>query len=88
MAFTPKQCTMELPSMKFNHSHFILSVQVTLTARDVPATSTVWPLNYTKLHEMARVNDYIYVSRYLITGADAASLYLKVCCDSPAELKA
>ncbi|GMH36554.1 hypothetical protein BSKO_04422 [Bryopsis sp. KO-2023] len=52
--------------------------RVTLTARDVAATETVWPLNYSKVHEMAEVGDLIYVSRYLVTGADAASLYFKV----------
>lgn len=65
----------------------ITSVQVTLTGRDVPATNTVWPLNYSRFNEMAAPNDYIYVSRYLITGADAASLYLKVFCHSPTQLQ-
>lgn len=54
------------------------SERVVLTARDVPASANVWPLNYNKLHEMAEVDDLIYVSRYLVTGADAASLYFKV----------
>lgn len=52
---------------------------VTVTTRpDVQASSTVLPITYDKFTEMAQKGDTIYVGRYLVSGADSASLYLDV----------
>eukprot|EP00877_Chromochloris_zofingiensis_P009130 jgi/Chrzof1/4470/Cz14g14130.t1_PYK3[v5.2] len=52
---------------------------VTLTTRDdVEATDDIWPVTYPNLHAMAETGDTIYVGRYLVCGADSASLYLNV----------
>lgn len=52
---------------------------VTVTTRaDVAASSTMLPITYDKFTEMAQKGDTIYVGRYLVSGADSASLYLDV----------
>ncbi|GFH20820.1 pyruvate kinase, partial [Haematococcus lacustris] len=52
---------------------------VTLTTRlDVATSASVLPLTYDKFNEMAQKGDTIYVGRYLVSGADTASLYLEV----------
>ena len=49
-----------------------------LTTRDVPFTNSVFPVNYEKFAELAEKGDFVYVSRYLTTGAETGALYLKV----------
>lgn len=52
---------------------------VTLTTRTgVEASDDVLPITYDKFHDMAEVGDTIYIGRYLVCGADSASLYLEV----------
>eukprot|EP00198_Chlamydomonas_reinhardtii_P006103 XP_001695439.1 pyruvate kinase [Chlamydomonas reinhardtii] len=53
--------------------------QVIITTRtDVDASSNVLPITYSKFTEMAVKGDTIYIGRYLVCGADSASLYLEV----------
>ncbi|KXZ44880.1 hypothetical protein GPECTOR_61g833 [Gonium pectorale] len=53
--------------------------QVIITTRpDVVASGAVLPITYSKFTEMAVKGDTIYVGRYLVCGADSASLYLEV----------
>lgn len=52
---------------------------VTLTgSSDVECSSSVFPLNYDQFHKMCEVGDTVYVGRYLVCGAESASLYLQV----------
>ncbi|WIA20835.1 hypothetical protein OEZ85_005187 [Tetradesmus obliquus] len=48
------------------------------TAPDVEATADVWPVTYPHLHNMVEEGDTVYIGRYLGTGSDSASLYLRV----------
>ncbi|GLC77052.1 hypothetical protein PLESTF_001878200 [Pleodorina starrii] len=53
--------------------------QVTITTRtDVDASDSVLPITYSKFTEMAVKGDTVYIGRYLVCGADSASLYLEV----------
>ncbi|GIL75743.1 hypothetical protein Vretimale_15284 [Volvox reticuliferus] len=53
--------------------------QVIITTRtDVEASSSVLPITYSKFTEMAVKGDTVYIGRYLVCGADSASLYLEV----------
>jgi pyruvate kinase len=52
--------------------------KLTLTTRDVEAAGTLLPVTYPGLAAMMEAGDSIYVGRYLVSGADQASLYLKV----------
>ena len=45
---------------------------------DVECTDTILPVTYTKFTGMMEVGDTLYVGRYLVSGADSASLYLEV----------
>lgn len=45
---------------------------------DVECTDTVLPVTYTKFAGMMEPGDTLYVGRYLVSGADSASLYLEV----------
>eukprot|EP00210_Caulerpa_lentillifera_P002558 g2453.t1 len=47
--------------------------KITLTSRDVPASSTVFPLNYSNLSAMCHPGDTVYISRYLETGANSST---------------
>eukprot|EP00878_Enallax_costatus_P018273 GHUV01019230.1.p1 GENE.GHUV01019230.1~~GHUV01019230.1.p1 ORF type:complete len:547 (+),score=119.51 GHUV01019230.1:802-2442(+) len=51
---------------------------LTLTTRDVECTDTVLPVTYSKFAGMMESGDTLYVGRYLVSGADSASLYLEV----------
>lgn len=52
---------------------------VTLTTRsDVEASSSVLPLTYDRFNSMTEPGDTVYIGRYLVCGADQASLYLTV----------
>ncbi|KAF6256496.1 pyruvate kinase [Scenedesmus sp. NREL 46B-D3] len=52
---------------------------LTITTRsDVEASSTVLPVTYPMLHNMVKQGDTMYIGRYLVCGADSASLYLTV----------
>lgn len=51
---------------------------LTLTTRDVECSDTVLPVTYTKFAGMMEPGDTLYVGRYLVSGADSASLYLEV----------
>eukprot|EP00877_Chromochloris_zofingiensis_P009758 jgi/Chrzof1/5035/Cz15g09100.t1_PYK1[v5.2] len=51
---------------------------LTLTTRDVEATDTILPVTYHKFADMMEPGDNIYIGRYLVSGADKASLYLEV----------
>lgn len=51
---------------------------LTLTTRDVECTDTVLPVTYPKFAGMMEPGDTLYVGRYLVSGADQASLYLEV----------
>ena len=56
-----------------------VGAQVIVTTRlDVEAGSTVLPITYSRFTEMAVRGDTIYIGRYLVCGADSASLYLEV----------
>jgi len=46
---------------------------------DVDCTDTLLPVTYSKFAGMMEVGDTLYVGRYLVSGADSASLYLEVC---------
>eukprot|EP00775_Hariotina_reticulata_P003154 gene3154-3431_t len=50
---------------------------LTLTTRDVECTDTLLPVTYSKFAGMMEVGDTLYVGRYLVSGADSASLYLE-----------
>lgn len=53
--------------------------QVIITTRtDVDASGSVLPITYSKFTEMAVKGDTVYIGRYLVCGADSASLYLEV----------
>lgn len=53
--------------------------QVIITTRpDVEASSSVLPITYSQFTEMAVKGDTVYIGRYLVCGADSASLYLEV----------
>jgi pyruvate kinase len=53
--------------------------QVILTTRnDVVATKDILPVTYDKFNGMAQAGDTVYIGRYLVCGADSASLYLDV----------
>ncbi|EFJ40338.1 cytosolic pyruvate kinase [Volvox carteri f. nagariensis] len=53
--------------------------QVVITTRtDVDASGSVLPITYNKFTEMAVKGDTVYIGRYLVCGADSASLYLEV----------
>eukprot|EP00878_Enallax_costatus_P045214 GHUV01054227.1.p1 GENE.GHUV01054227.1~~GHUV01054227.1.p1 ORF type:complete len:140 (-),score=13.64 GHUV01054227.1:576-995(-) len=52
---------------------------LTLTTRDVECTDTVLPVTYSKFAGMMESGDTLYVGRYLVSGADSASLYVEVC---------
>ncbi|GBF87464.1 pyruvate kinase [Raphidocelis subcapitata] len=52
--------------------------RLTLTTRDLDCTSTELPVTYPRFADMAEPGDDIYLGRYLVSGADTASLYLKV----------
>jgi aminopeptidase-like protein len=47
-------------------------------ATDVECSDTVLPVTYTKFAGMMESGDTLYVGRYLVSGADSASLYLEV----------
>jgi hypothetical protein len=49
-----------------------------LLAADVECSDTVLPVTYTKFAGMMESGDTLYVGRYLVSGADSASLYLEV----------
>lgn len=51
---------------------------LTLTTRDVECTDTLLPVTYPKFAGMMEAGDTLYVGRYLVSGADSASLYLEV----------
>jgi pyruvate kinase len=44
----------------------------------VECSDTVLPVTYTKFAGMMESGDTLYVGRYLVSGADSASLYLEV----------
>lgn len=46
---------------------------------DVECTDLVLPVTYPKFAGMMEPGDTLYVGRYLVSGADSASLYLEVC---------
>lgn len=48
------------------------------TTPDVECTDTVLPVTYPKFAGMMEPGDTLYVGRYLVSGADSASLYLEV----------
>lgn len=52
--------------------------KLTLTTRDVECTSDVFPITYPRFAEMMEPGDNVYLGRYLVSGADSASLYLEV----------
>lgn len=52
--------------------------KLTLTTRDVEATGTLLPVTYPGLAAMMEAGDNVYIGRYLVSGADQASLYIKV----------
>jgi pyruvate kinase len=52
--------------------------RVTLTTRDVEASPAELPVTYPEFAGMAEAGDSVYVGRYLVSGADSASLYLRV----------
>lgn len=54
-------------------SHLLLHV-----IADVEATDTILPVTYHKFADMMEPGDNIYIGRYLVSGADKASLYLEV----------
>eukprot|EP00210_Caulerpa_lentillifera_P004732 g4516.t1 len=45
---------------------------ITLTSREVPASASIFPLNYSGLPAMCHSGDFIYISRYLQTGSDSS----------------
>ena len=45
---------------------------------DVECTDTVFPVTYPRFAEMVEEGDNVYMGRYLVSGADSASLYLEV----------
>lgn len=45
---------------------------------DVECTDTLLPVTYPKFAGMMEAGDTLYVGRYLVSGADSASLYLEV----------
>ncbi|MEW5314599.1 MAG: hypothetical protein WDW38_006082 [Sanguina aurantia] len=51
---------------------------VLTTRKDVDAANDLLPVTYDKFHTMVEKGDMIYVGRYLVCGADVASLYLEV----------
>eukprot|EP00879_Flechtneria_rotunda_P021199 GHRR01022332.1.p1 GENE.GHRR01022332.1~~GHRR01022332.1.p1 ORF type:complete len:557 (+),score=186.89 GHRR01022332.1:438-2108(+) len=51
---------------------------LTLTTRDIECTDTLLPVTYPKFAGMMEAGDTLYVGRYLVSGADSASLYLEV----------
>jgi len=52
--------------------------KLTLTTRDVEASGTLLPVTYPGLAGMMEAGDSVYIGRYLVSGADQASLYIKV----------
>ncbi|KAI8472796.1 MAG: pyruvate kinase [Monoraphidium minutum] len=52
--------------------------KLTLTTRDVECSATVFPITYPRFAEMMEPGDNVYLGRYLVSGADSASLYLEV----------
>lgn len=53
--------------------------QVILTTReDAVCEGTLLPVTYQDMHTMCEKGDLIYLGRYLVCGADVASLYLEV----------
>jgi hypothetical protein len=44
----------------------------------VECSDTVLPVTYTKFAGMMECGDTLYLGRYLVSGADSASLYLEV----------
>jgi pyruvate kinase len=44
----------------------------------VECTATVFPITYPRFAEMMEPGDNVYLGRYLVSGADSASLYLEV----------
>lgn len=53
------------------------SVAIT-TRGGVEAGPTALPITYTKFPAMCEKGDYVYIGRYLVCGADSASLYMEV----------
>ncbi|KAG1656689.1 hypothetical protein FOA52_007259 [Chlamydomonas sp. UWO 241] len=52
---------------------------VTLTTRtDIEGQANTLNVNYGNLHEMCEPGDILYIGRYLVCGAESASLYLQV----------
>lgn len=47
---------------------------------DVECSDTLLPVTYSKFAGMMEPGDTLYVGRYLVSGADSASLYLEVGC--------
>eukprot|EP00892_Ulva_mutabilis_P010259 jgi/Ulvmu1/7605/UM038_0030.1 len=61
---------------------------ITLTTNpNAVQTDTIFPVNYEKLPDMVQQGDQLYIGRYLVTGADAASLYLEVQSRSGTDIK-
>ena len=52
--------------------------RLTLTTRDVEAGPGILPVTYPKFAAMMEPGDDVYIGRYLVSGADRASLYLQV----------
>lgn len=61
----------------------ILTIYTTAAATypDVECTPTVFPITYPRFAEMMEPGDNVYLGRYLVSGADSASLYLEVRAD-------
>ena len=51
----------------------------TNTHTDVECSDTVLPVTYDRFTDMVEAGDSVYMGRYLVSGSDSASLYLKVC---------
>jgi hypothetical protein len=56
----------------------ITAAVVLCLCADVECTDTVLPVTYPKFAGMMEPGDTLYVGRYLVSGADQASLYLEV----------
>ncbi|KIY94684.1 hypothetical protein MNEG_13279 [Monoraphidium neglectum] len=66
------------PTQAGQEINVVAGQKLTLTTRDVECTSTELPVTYTRFADMVEPGDSIYLGRYLVSGADSASLYLKV----------
>ena len=60
--------------------HWPLPAQITLTTREgAEFSKSTLPVNYGKFPSMVLKGDTVFIGRYLVTGAEASSLYLTVC---------